>query len=175
MRFAGEYPNRNVDLFAIEPDPSTFPDYTSIPEYMLVLATETSGGDGYWWFLDTQRGTMTLYDGGRMDSPVKEKGTVDNDPIQEGVNDSETWREHPTCRVAEFFEMLKEHYTELKLIPQSNDVVAPGSPGDMDDAQIKIYKDCGWPDLTTYRKDECIARIEKMMDEYRRTKEIPRV
>ena len=78
MRFAEGNGKQSVDLFAVEPDPTSFPDNTSIPEYMLVLASETSGADGYWWLLDTQRGTVTLCNGGDMDNLGFAKGTVDN-------------------------------------------------------------------------------------------------
>lgn len=79
MRFAEEHGKKRPDLDTIEPDPTCFEDDTSIPEYMLVLASETSGADGYWWLLDTQRGTVTLYDGGMRHRGQREKGTIENE------------------------------------------------------------------------------------------------
>ena len=140
MRFAEER-GQEVDLFAIEPDAGE--GLTTIPANMLVLASETSGADGFWFLLDTDRGTMTLYDGG---IGWKRKGTVENEasesllfvqderrgeigdgeeeatdmtclqPVEEGVNDGEHWRYHATWRVKEFVEMLKEQYRKLELV-----------------------------------------------------------
>lgn len=79
MRFAGEFGKKSPDLDTIEPDPTSFDNDTSIPEYMLVLASETCGADGFWWLLDTQRGTLTLYDGGRRHPCHMEKGMIENE------------------------------------------------------------------------------------------------
>ena len=71
--FAEEH-RQGVSLFSIEPQASE--GETTIPPYMLVLASETSGADGFWFLLDTDRGTMTLYEsGGRTDL----QGTVENE------------------------------------------------------------------------------------------------
>lgn len=37
-------------------------------------------------------------------------------PVEEGVNDREEWREYATWRVKEFFDMLKERYRKLELV-----------------------------------------------------------
>lgn len=72
--FAKKYNMEEVDLFAIEPEADE--GVTAVPPYMLVLASETSGGDGSWIMLDTNRGTITLIDGG-IGRDIE--GTVEND------------------------------------------------------------------------------------------------
>ena len=78
MRFAEEFGKKSPDLDSIEPDPTTYEKDTSIPEYMLVLASETCGADGFWWLLDTRRGTITLYDWGGQPQ-LQGKGTIENE------------------------------------------------------------------------------------------------
>ena len=79
MRFAEEHGKERPHLDTIEPDPTTFDFDTSIPEYMLVLASETRGSDGFWWLLDTQRGTITLYDAGMGHHQLQGQGTIENE------------------------------------------------------------------------------------------------
>jgi len=50
MRY--EYPNKE----AVDP----LEEVTVIPAHVLTIAMETSGGDGFFWFVDTERGTITL-------------------------------------------------------------------------------------------------------------------
>jgi len=46
------------DLFNIEP----MEEATTAPAYVLSFAAETSGGDGFWRFINTKTGAITLYD-----------------------------------------------------------------------------------------------------------------
>jgi len=47
-----EHPNKE----AVDP----VEEFTVIPAHVLTIAMETSGADGFWWFADTERGTITL-------------------------------------------------------------------------------------------------------------------
>lgn len=44
--------------------------------------------------------------------------------------------------------------------------------GDLEKARLKIYEDCGWPDESRYRKDECMERIGKLWDGFMDTGEV---
>ena len=59
MRSAERH-GREVELFGMEPEP----DYglKAIPAHMLVLANATNASEGCLVVLDTNRGTITLYD-----------------------------------------------------------------------------------------------------------------
>lgn len=59
-----------INMFRIEP----MDDFTTLPPYMLTLASETSGGDGSYIFVNTKRGTITLYD-----EESRGKGTIENE------------------------------------------------------------------------------------------------
>ena len=60
------------DTYNIEPEM----ELTTVPPYILTLATETSGADGCWIFVNTKRGTVTLYG---PDDGLFGKGTVENE------------------------------------------------------------------------------------------------
>ena len=68
IRFTEEY-GQEICPFAIEP--AVEEGMTTIPANVLVLAAETSGADGFWFSLDTDRRAMTLNDGGTEGGAVK--------------------------------------------------------------------------------------------------------
>lgn len=61
----------------------------------------------------TQDQSEHARDGGRLNDRLT---ILALQPVQEGVNDDELWREHPTWRLKEFLDMLKEQYTTLELV-----------------------------------------------------------
>ena len=75
IRWARAYGKEKVDLFAIEP--ATSEGQTSVPAHMLALASETNGANGFFFLLNTDRGTMTLYEG--FVDGWRRKGTVENE------------------------------------------------------------------------------------------------
>lgn len=45
--------------------------------------------------------------------------------------------------------------------------------GDFGKAQISAFTGCGWPDLSTYRKDECMERLKKLLHAHLYKTELP--
>lgn len=74
MRFAAEH-DVEVDLLDIEPPL----DYTYIPPHVLSLASETSGANGYFFLIDTDRGTITVYSLAGEGFLIEHGGTVKTD------------------------------------------------------------------------------------------------
>ena len=77
MRIAEEH-GQEPDMSLIEP--ASDEGMTAVPPYVISLASETCGADGYWFLLDTNRGTMTLY--GSWETEGSDcRGTVKNEVI----------------------------------------------------------------------------------------------
>jgi len=82
------------------------------------------------------------------------------------------WRaECSPWAIEDFFEVLKDLYRDLKFIPTSPTKVvdvwtmlANGSEGMVDTLQ-GIYRAYGWPDLSVYRKEECMKAMRKVLEE----------
>jgi len=47
--------------------------------------------------------------------------------------------------------------------------------GDLEKARRSIFEDCGWPEESRYRKDECMERIKKLGDKFLDTGKVPKV
>jgi hypothetical protein len=81
----------------------------------------------------------------------------------------------PSWSVRHFFEMLKNHYRCLVFIPRdahhvidiwtdTNPDVDP-LPKGIPEMLRGIYCKHGWPDLNKYRKTDCLAEVERELDE----------
>ena len=57
--------------------------------------------------------------------------------------------------------------------PLGPDEIQEKWSGDFGKAQTAAFTGCGWPDLSIYRKDECMNRLEELMDAYIYKKELP--
>jgi hypothetical protein len=96
-----------------------------------------------------------------------DNGAEDYAPLEEAE-----WRDDaPAWPVATFFEIWKEEFRQLNFIPISDKEVkdtyscysaeqAPTLP-----AIRSVYRPHGWPDITTYRKDDCLAAVQKLLEE----------
>ncbi|TPX10620.1 uncharacterized protein E0L32_008506 [Thyridium curvatum] len=83
------------------------------------------------------------------------------------------WRaDAPAFTIPAFFELLKDQFRELKFVPIGRRTVTdvyvthihPSMEGLIPMVQ-DIYRQHGWPDLDRYRKDECIAAVQKAIRE----------
>ncbi|KAL2023304.1 hypothetical protein VTK56DRAFT_3042 [Thermocarpiscus australiensis] len=82
------------------------------------------------------------------------------------------WRGNPAWAVADFFELLKNHFRRLRTVP-----VSPVTVYDLDNLRPhrkvaaamplvqSIYRDHGWPGLDRYRKEECLQAVQAMLKE----------
>ncbi|KAL2020518.1 hypothetical protein VTK56DRAFT_8318 [Thermocarpiscus australiensis] len=76
------------------------------------------------------------------------------------------WRANPAWAVADFFELLKDHFRQLRTVPVSPSTVYdlenfhlhPKVAGAMPLVQA-LYREYGWPDLDRYCKEECLQAV----------------
>jgi hypothetical protein len=74
--------------------------------------------------------------------------------------------------IGDFFDVLKEQFVKLDWVPISHFAVLDGTENNgwdheegMLDSLRHIYRQHGWPDLETYRKEECLAAVLRLMAE----------
>ncbi|KAK7927351.1 hypothetical protein PG985_004349 [Apiospora marii] len=92
-----------------------------------------------------------------------------DDPYDWAPEEEAAWRaESEAWAVTDFFEVLKGLYVDLYFIPVSNsevfmDVKTWGHPPGMIPMLRKIYHEHGWPDLATYRKEDCLRAVREVV------------
>lgn len=122
------------------------------------------------FILDTQFGVVFWLEvpGEVIDSAVREPITDDfYDCTPENEHD---WRTNKAWPIADFFEVLKSRYRSLDYVPLHGyrieewfDEYKEGD--DFSDGIIllrsarEIYQEHGWPDLSVYKKSECLDAI----------------
>ncbi|PVH81337.1 hypothetical protein DL98DRAFT_624756 [Cadophora sp. DSE1049] len=80
------------------------------------------------------------------------------------------WPEcHIQYAIPNFFELLKNQFRDLQFIPISTEKVIlnyerarAGEEGMLPMLQA-IYREHGWPDLDSYRKEECLKAVQKAL------------
>ncbi|KAK3171999.1 hypothetical protein OEA41_004083 [Lepraria neglecta] len=134
-------------------------EITIVPAHVMTLATTPGGREGYYFFIDTERGTITIMDFQQGPRPTE---------LTQGKGDhsEEEWRDHAAYSVKDFFEMLKEEFRSLEVIPtEPNDVrmISRCNYYDMD--RLKdVYRTHGWG-TNDYRKEECMKRVKEVWKE----------
>ncbi|KAF2421786.1 hypothetical protein EJ08DRAFT_701898 [Tothia fuscella] len=142
-----------------------------IPSHVIGL---TYGGrDNPIFLLDTKLGIVHWLE---CPNEIQYEGTRDHvtDVVDDSTPENEVeWREDsPAWAIADFFELLKDQFRDLKFIPLSSrtvvdipTVLGPNSDGVQDMVQ-KIYREHGWPDLSRYRKEDCLEAIQVALREH---------
>ncbi|KAK8104829.1 uncharacterized protein PG998_011862 [Apiospora kogelbergensis] len=81
------------------------------------------------------------------------------------------WRsEYPAWSVTDFFAIIRRQFEDLNFVPLGpHNVQEVFTMADDNRAVIKavqdIYRQHGWPDLATYRKEDCLRAVRKAMRE----------
>ncbi|KAL1842968.1 hypothetical protein VTJ49DRAFT_3609 [Mycothermus thermophilus] len=102
--------------------------------------------------------------------PEYRETMVDMDWYDAEIPEKEAdWRSSaPAWRIADFVEVLKDQFRQLRWIPISGNSVRstheelPNEEGMMATLQ-DIYRQHGWPDLSVYRKSSCLDAVRKVM------------
>jgi hypothetical protein len=120
---------------------------------------------------DDGDGDQSGEDGEELDSDEDSDENNDDDS-----SDNEVMMQWGPCwPICRFFEMLKNHYRQLNFIPKSTsdvidvwttntctgDPIPKGIPALLQ----SIYHKHGWPDLTRYDKQACLAEVLRELDE----------
>ncbi len=110
-----------------------------------------------------------------QDDLDKEDTESEHEDSENEDNESEeepAWKDGGRWAIADFFEMLKNQYLELKFIPASTHKVLAeyGGPRSRQEglrSTLKqIYQEHGWPDLERFRKEECLVAVQKAFEEH---------
>lgn len=81
------------------------------------------------------------------------------------------WRcDAPAWTIPAFFALVQKQYEQLRFIPINSRQVINSWSGYSDSGEMEImlqdiYREHGWPDLGTYRKEECIQAVTKALTE----------
>jgi hypothetical protein len=126
------------------------------------------------WLLDTQLGVIYWPEcpGDFIEGTVWEERRVQDDPYEWAPEKEAEWRADNAWSIADFFEMLKYQFRELRFIPiTSQDVtdVWINTRPDRDGLRPMvqdIYRKHGWPDLERYNKQECQRAIRAALEEH---------
>lgn len=134
-----------------------------------VLLLDTVHGVVYW---PDCPGEEHKYGTGEPFEPAQER--VSDDPYDWCETEEEAmWRdEGGAWPVKEFFEMWKDQFRELRFVPvgrgsQVKDAYTTYHPSldGLIEMLRGIYREHGWPDLATYRKEECMQAIQRALKE----------
>ncbi|KAK3303764.1 uncharacterized protein B0T15DRAFT_569234 [Chaetomium strumarium] len=189
-----QYPSGLWD-HAAEPTPGhvfiNWPDLLSIrdpndedPGRTLRLYTEGDFYDiypphraSYVFLLDTKLGIIhwgncsTRIENGEWTVNMIDKIDVEEE-AQERSEEEADWRSSaPAWAIQDFFEVLKDQFRKLHWVPISHYSVRNVAEGEyhgedgMMAMLLDIYRRHGWPDLTVYRKEDCIVNVLKAMKE----------
>jgi hypothetical protein len=146
-------------------------DYGSVPAHVVGL---TSGGrDNPLFLLDTALGIVHWVEcpDGPMHQPSREKVLDQADTY--APENEEGWRSNaPAWAISDFFEVLKDEFRSLNFLPTNEkDVMDTYTTyGDDEESGLipmvqRIYREHRWPDLDTYRKDECLTALRRALRE----------
>ncbi|ORY65200.1 uncharacterized protein BCR38DRAFT_432119 [Pseudomassariella vexata] len=143
----------------------------NIPPHVIGL---TYGGrNNPTFLLDTQRGIVHWYE---CDDEIRHNADNDpewvmpvtdvDDPYEWAPEEEAEWRaEHPAWAVADFFHLLQRQFLRLKFVPISpKTVYEVHDQQDSEEAAMlsavqDIYRQHGWPNLATFRKQECLQAV----------------
>jgi hypothetical protein len=137
-----------------------------VPAHVVGLA----GGhrDNNIFLLDTESGIIhwTPCPDGPAYNPSREQ-------IDFGDHEQEVWRcGTPAWAVADFFELLKDEFRALNFVPigelEVSDVYTQytGDSEGVISMLQSIYREHNWPDLSAYKKDECLQAVKRALSEH---------
>ncbi|KFY42916.1 hypothetical protein V494_02164 [Pseudogymnoascus sp. VKM F-4513 (FW-928)] len=141
-------------------------DCNDVPPHVVSL---THGGrDNDVFLLDTQLGIvywLRCYDE-IMCHPKWSERMVMDDPCDFAPENEEGWRSsNPAWAIADFFELLKDHFRSLQFVPLGRRLVAENFSDAADGEEgmrhmvQDIYRGYGWPNVEQYRKQECLEAV----------------
>jgi hypothetical protein len=137
------------------------------PPHAVGLICTPSARDEDRWILDTELGVIYW-----LACPDSIRYEPTREPILDDAFDywaskgGAEWRHEPAWAVVDFFELLKDQFRLLYLVPVSPTVLLniDEVPTEVQEVQ-PIYREHGWPDLARYRKDTCLKAVRERLEE----------
>lgn len=163
--FTGVTPESDMEAKKIVTEGSPFNELA--PPHVVSL---TRGGrDTPVILVDTELGVITwdAYPYPKNHNHAREP--IHDDPYDYAPDEEAEWRaEGMTWAIDDFFEVLKSLFLDLFYIPISRKLVIGdfegfGHPQGMISTLRGIYHAHGWPNLSAYRKDECLDAVVRAM------------
>ncbi|KAK7911035.1 hypothetical protein PG985_013516 [Apiospora marii] len=154
-------------------EPYELVDEDSIPPSIVGL-TYNRWRDGEYYLLDTARGIVYWYEcyGEIRHRPDHAPPPSDiDDPYEWAPENEREWRgDHPAWALADLFAILRQQFEDLNFVPLGpRNVQEVFTMRDDNRAVISavqgIYRQHGWPDLATYRKEDCLRAVRRAMRE----------
>ncbi|KAG9847637.1 hypothetical protein KCU68_g5805, partial [Aureobasidium melanogenum] len=124
------------------------------------------------FILDTRFGVVHW-----LETPREIQKSAAREPIVGDFDDctpenEHEWRYSTAWAIPDFFEVLKTQYRDLKYIPLHEHRIeefpkefeegdGPLGGGPFMRAARQVYRDHGWPDLSVYKKQECMDTLHK--------------
>lgn len=160
------WPDRNVEEWRIATE--GYPFYEVAPPHVVGLV---AGGNGTPVILvDTELGIIVWDDYPYKHSETHLREPIWDDPYDYAPEDEAEFRGDATAwAITDFFEVLKGLFLELYYIPQNSRTVVLGEetfghPQGMLAMLRQIYHEHGWPDLSAYRKKDCLKAVKAAME-----------
>lgn len=145
--------------------------WESVPSHVVGLAWESRSSFNF--NLDTKLGIihwLKCPHAIEADPPVE---PILDDPGDYAPEEELQWRARdPAWAVTDLFRLLKGEFEQLNFVPQGPTQVDDdyslhsGETGDgSSDAIRAVFRTHGWPNLQTYRKDDCLKALREMLEE----------
>jgi hypothetical protein len=127
------------------------------------------GKDTY--ILDTRLGIIHCAESPIRAEDVTIREAIDHDFWDLGPENERDWRcTGPAYAIADFFEVLKQRYRDLKYLPMNawrveewSDTYEDGHYRPVLRDVRQTFKEHGWPDLSVYNKEECMKTVKKLI------------
>lgn len=133
-----------------------------------VIGLTQGGSDTELFLLDTEQACIFWLECPGEVEIEASQAAIGDDPEEYAPEDEIEWRREATAwEISDFFELLKDRFRALKMVPISEIDVADTLAHTGEDRKKlvsrvqEIYREHGWPDEAKYRKDECLAAIER--------------
>lgn len=164
--FTGAGPGTNLESCRIVSEGYAF--YEVAPPHVIAL---TAGHrEAFKMVVDTELGIIHWRDYPFCDLQVETREGISDDPYDWAPEEEAEWRaETEIWAIADFFEVLKDLYTQLHFVPISNREVLMDTPGwghppGLMDMLRGIYKEHGWPNMAVYRKQDCLRAVREAVE-----------
>jgi len=121
--------------------------------------------------LDTKFGVIHWVDGVREEANTA-RDCIPGHTFWDCTPDNEDWRCGPAWSIPDFFEVLKQLHRDLVYIPIHEarveewfDEYETSDHSPYLPPVRKVYREHGWPDLSVYKKKECMEAVQKLLEE----------
>ncbi|KAL2147656.1 hypothetical protein VTI28DRAFT_8110 [Corynascus sepedonium] len=139
------------------------PDYGFFPPHVVGLIR--SKHDAF--ILDTQLGVVYWLNcpGEIRHSPTAGVECILDDAYEYAPEDEADWRSEPAWAITDFFEVLKNCFRQLWVIPVSPSILIDmGTYLDAENRGVlsllqAVYHEHGWPEIDRYRKEDCLQAV----------------